>query len=96
MKNQDLLREQESFDSVYFHKLTFSTALLSAGSAINTCIAVASGEVKNAIAVIRPPGHHAETDKPGGFCHFDNVAVATQVVRQKYPEAYRKILIIDW
>ncbi|MCJ1474988.1 Histone deacetylase hda1 [Lambiella insularis] len=92
----ELLRLEATFDSIYFHRLTYSTALLSAGAAIETCLAVASGKVKNAIAVIRPPGHHAECDTSRGFCHFDNVSIATQVVRQTYPDQYRKILIVDW
>lgn len=52
-------------------------------------------EVKNAIAVIRPPGHHAEYDRSMGFCHFDNVAVAAKVVLQKHEEV-KKVLIVDW
>jgi histone deacetylase 6 len=83
------------FDSVYYNRLTYDTARLSAGSAIATTLAVAKGEVKNAIAVIRPPGHHAEVDRSMGFCHFDNVAIAAKVVQQKHPEI-RKIMIVDW
>ena len=96
MTEDELVRREKIFDSIYFHRLTYATALLSAGAAIETCLAVADGTVKNAIAVIRPPGHHAECDTSKGFCHFDNVSIATQVVRQRYPEQYRKILIVDW
>ena len=87
---------ERSLDSIYLHPLTYSSALLSTGAAIETALAVASGKVKNAIAVIRPPGHHAEADLSRGFCHFDNVSVATKVVRQTYPDKYRKIMIVDW
>ncbi|MCJ1315814.1 Histone deacetylase hda1 [Xylographa vitiligo] len=96
MSDEELGRLEKTFDSIYFHRQTYSAALLSAGAAIETCLAVATGEVKNAIAVIRPPGHHAECDTSRGFCHFDNVSIATQVVRQTHPEQYRKVLIIDW
>ena len=96
MSEDELLRREKSFDSIYFNRQTYSAALLSAGAAVETCLAVASGAVRNAIAVIRPPGHHAESDTSRGFCHFDNVSIATQVVRQKYPEEYRKVLIVDW
>ena len=96
MSDEELGRREKTFDSIYFHQQTYSTALLSAGAAIETCLAVAKGEVKNAIAVIRPPGHHAECDTSRGFCHFDNVSIATQVVRKSYPEQYRKVLIVDW
>ena len=91
-----LTRIEKTFDSIYFNQSTYNAALLSAGAAIETCLAVAAGDkVKNAIAIIRPPGHHAECDRSMGFCHFDNVAVATKVVRQRVP-GIRKVLIVDW
>ena len=91
-----LVQEESLMDSVYFNKSTYVTALLSAGAAIETCLAVAAGtEVKNGIAVIRPPGHHAIKEHSMGFCHFDNVAVAARAV-QKAHENIRKILIVDW
>ena len=96
LSNDDLKREESQFDSIYFHQQTFTTALLSAGSAINTCMAVARGQVKNAIAVIRPPGHHAVDTQSMGFCHFDNVAISAKAVKRAFPEKYRKILILDW
>lgn len=39
---------------------------------------VALGELDAGVAVVRPPGHHAEVDKPMGFCLFNNVAIAAQ------------------
>ncbi|KAL8868025.1 MAG: hypothetical protein Q9174_005266, partial [Haloplaca sp. 1 TL-2023] len=57
---EDLIHLERTLDSVYVNKLTFASALLSTGGAIETCKAVMSGKVKNGIAVIRPPGHHAE------------------------------------
>jgi histone deacetylase 6 len=96
MSHEELVREEKRFDSIYFHQLTYTAALLSTGSAINTTMAVATGQVKNAIAVIRPPGHHAEADHSMGFCHFDNVSIAAKVLKQRYPDQYRKILILDW
>ena len=86
---------EKKFDSVYFSQSTYNASLLSAGACIDTCLAVANGEVKNAFAVIRPPGHHAESDRSMGFCHFDNVAVAAKAVREKVPDV-RKVLIVDW
>lgn len=70
--------------------------MLSAGGAIETCRAVASRQLKNAIAVIRPPGHHAEQNRPMGFCMFDNVAIAAKVCQIDYKQTCRKILIVDW
>lgn len=96
MTEDELLRKEILFDSIYFNRQTYSAALLSAGAAVETCLAVATGTVKNAIAVIRPPGHHAERDVSRGFCHFDNVSIATEVVRERYPQEYRKVMIVDW
>ncbi|KAJ5318145.1 hypothetical protein PENANT_c043G02693 [Penicillium antarcticum] len=96
MSDDTLIKLEENRDSIYFNKLTFSTALLSAGGAIETCMAVAQRKVKNAIAVIRPPGHHAEDDAAMGFCLFNNVSVAARVCQRKLGDACRKIMILDW
>lgn len=91
-----LVHLERQYDSIYFNKLTFKSALLSAGGAIETCRAVVSQQVRNAIAVIRPPGHHAECNRPMGFCLFDNVSIAAKVCQLDYPKTCRKILIFDW
>ncbi|KAL8381002.1 hypothetical protein RB595_005345 [Gaeumannomyces hyphopodioides] len=82
--------------SLYVGSMTYEASLISAGGAIETCKAVVSGEVKNAFAVIRPPGHHAEWDAPMGFCLFNNVPVAAKVCQKEFPDICRKILIVDW
>ncbi len=83
-------------DSVYVGSMTFEASLISAGGAIETCKAVCRGDVKNAFAVIRPPGHHAERNHPLGFCMFNNVPIAAKVCQREYPDTCRKILILDW
>ncbi len=82
--------------SIYVGSLTFEAALLSAGGAIETCKNVVVGKVKNAIAVIRPPGHHAEHNESLGFCIFNNVPIAAKVCMADYPDLCRKIMILDW
>ncbi|KAL2041750.1 hypothetical protein N7G274_005534 [Stereocaulon virgatum] len=96
MNPDTLVYLEKNFDSIYLNTVTFGCALLSAGGAIETCRAVAARTVKNAIAVIRPPGHHAECNRPMGFCIFDNVSIAAKVCQLDYPETCRKILILDW
>jgi len=76
--------------------MTEYCARLSAGGAIEAARAVVTGQVKNAIAVIRPPGHHAEHGEPGGFCFFNNVCVAARLMQTQYPDTIRKVLIVDW
>ncbi|KAK4184869.1 histone deacetylase clr3 [Podospora australis] len=83
-------------DSIYVGSMTYEASLISAGGAIETCKAVVAGTVKNAFAVIRPPGHHAEFDSPMGFCLFNNVPIAAKICQSDYPDLCRKILILDW
>ncbi|KAF4625043.1 hypothetical protein G7Y89_g13124 [Cudoniella acicularis] len=82
--------------SLYVGTLTYYAALISAGGAIETCKNVVLGRVKNAIAVIRPPGHHAEHNESMGFCVFNNVPIAVRTCMQDYPDLCRKVLILDW
>ncbi|KIH93503.1 histone deacetylase 6/10 [Sporothrix brasiliensis 5110] len=86
----------EGRDSLYVGSMTYEASLLSAGGAIETCKSVVRGDVKNAFAIIRPPGHHAEYDQPMGFCLFNNVPIATRVCQKEYPDLCRKVLILDW
>ncbi|RSH94679.1 Histone deacetylase hda1 [Saitozyma podzolica] len=55
---------------------------------------VCKGEVRNAFAIVRPPGHHAEPDEHMGFCFFNNVAVAAKEVQRQ--GLAKKVLILDW
>ncbi|KIV98406.1 hypothetical protein, variant 8 [Verruconis gallopava] len=96
LPKEQLIQMGKAADSLYLHPLSFLCAKLSAGGAIEACRAVAEGRVRNAMAVIRPPGHHAEHDKPGGFCFFDNVAIAARVCQRDFGDRCRKIMILDW
>ncbi|HWP96351.1 MAG TPA: histone deacetylase [Syntrophomonadaceae bacterium] len=69
--------------------------LVSAGSTLVMADAFMQGEVKNAFAIIRPPGHHAMTVSHGnrGFCDINNEAIMVNYLRQQY--GLKKIAIVD-
>ncbi|MDD4300219.1 MAG: histone deacetylase [Methanomicrobium sp.] len=68
-------------------------AFLSAGGALSAGEAVLSGGVRNAFAMVRPPGHHAGRGFAGGFCYLNNVAIMTRALQKS---GCKKVLIIDW
>ncbi len=51
-------------------------------------------EAQKGLAVIRPPGHHAEADEANGFCLFNNVAMAAKYALEMHD--VKRILIVDW
>lgn len=80
----DLIDEAENFNSIYFNKYSLQAAKLSAGSVIDLVDKVVTGELDNGLAIVRPPGHHAEYNYAMGFCLFNNVAIAAKVMIDKY------------
>ena len=73
---------------------SFEAALFAAGGAINAVDAVLRGAVHNAYALLRPPGHHAMSNRAMGFCIFNNAVVAAHYARRMY--GLERILIVDW
>lgn len=67
---------------------------LAAGAAIEAVTAVVRGSARNAFALVRPPGHHAEVDRAMGFCVFANVAIAAEHARREL--GVQRVLVIDW
>jgi acetoin utilization deacetylase AcuC-like enzyme len=69
-------------------------ARLAAGSLVALCAEVAGSRLDGGLAVVRPPGHHAERDLAMGFCLFNNVAIAAAALRAE--SAIDRVLIVDW
>lgn len=70
-------------------------ARVAAGTTIETVLSVATGRADNAVAIVRPPGHHAEADSAMGFCCFNNVAIAVRAAQQAKCGVER-VLVVDW
>jgi acetoin utilization deacetylase AcuC-like enzyme len=68
-------------------------ALLAAGAAVDAVERVMSGSHHAALALVRPPGHHAERDRAMGFCLFNNVAVAAAHARAS---GAARVAIVDY
>ena len=64
------------------------------GAAIICVDAVMQDQAKAAFAAVRPPGHHAAPAIPGGFCLFNNVAVAARHAQSRY--AIERVAILDF
>lgn len=72
----------------------YEMAAQSAGLSIAALDAVLRGDLTNAYALSRPPGHHCLPDYPNGFCLFANLALAIQSARAK--RLAERIVVLDW
>ncbi|MBN1763113.1 MAG: histone deacetylase [Methanomicrobia archaeon] len=75
---------------------TYDIALLAAGGLIKAVDEVMdeSNELRRIFALVRPPGHHANSTRGRGFCIFNNVAIAAEQLKREY--GAKRILIADW
>jgi acetoin utilization deacetylase AcuC-like enzyme len=77
----------------YFSQGTWEAARAAAGGVAELSLRVMNGALGRAIAVVRPPGHHAEPDRAMGFCIYNNVAVAAAAARAS---GAARVAIVDW
>ncbi len=71
-----------------------TVARMAAGAAIRAVDAVLSREVDRAFCAIRPPGHHAESDRGMGFCIYNNAAVAARYAQSRF--GVERVVVLDW
>ncbi|XP_076169291.1 histone deacetylase 4 isoform X4 [Ptiloglossa arizonensis] len=81
-------------DTTWNELNTAPAARMAVGCVVDLALKTALGDIKNGFAVVRPPGHHAETNQAMGFCFFNSIAIAARLLQQKLD--VRKILILDW
>jgi acetoin utilization deacetylase AcuC-like enzyme len=71
-------------------------ARLAAGGACVAVDEVLRGQSKSVFVACRPPGHHATTGTPMGFCLYNNAAVAACYAQTTYPQEIQHVLIVDF
>lgn len=71
-----------------------SVARLAAGAAVDAVHRVLNGKDRQALCLIRPPGHHATASKAMGFCLLNNVSIAAKTAIAA--GSVNRILIVDW
>ncbi len=73
---------------------SYEIALRSAGLAMRAVDDVLSGDVKNAYALSRPPGHHCLPDEAMGFCLLNNISIAIEAAKRKH--GVDRVAVVDW
>jgi acetoin utilization deacetylase AcuC-like enzyme len=78
----------------YVRPASYDAALMAAGGLVEATRAVLDGDVGNAFALVRPPGHHALRNRGMGFCLFNNVAIAARYLLAE--RGLDRVLIVDF
>jgi acetoin utilization deacetylase AcuC-like enzyme len=73
---------------------TWEAALRAVGAGLDAVDQVMTGQAANAFCQVRPPGHHAESDRAMGFCFFSNAAIAALYARAKHGAV--RIAVVDF
>lgn len=73
---------------------SFEAACFAAGAAVNGIDMLIEESIANGMALIRPPGHHAEPDRSMGYCLFNNAAVAVHHAIERH--RIQRVLVVDW
>jgi acetoin utilization deacetylase AcuC-like enzyme len=73
---------------------TYEAALRAVGAAVFAVDEVLAGKTVNAFCATRPPGHHAETARPMGFCIFNTAAVAARHAQKRH--GIGRVAIVDF
>jgi acetoin utilization deacetylase AcuC-like enzyme len=77
----------------YITAESMAAARTAAGGVVEGVASVLDGRARHVLAVVRPPGHHAERARAMGFCLFNNVAIGVHAARAR---GVRRIAIVDF
>ncbi len=77
----------------YFSEGTLNASLLAAGAVLTAVDSILNNRVGRCFCSVRPPGHHAESNRSMGFCVFNNVAVGARYAQEK---GFKRVFIIDF
>jgi acetoin utilization deacetylase AcuC-like enzyme len=95
----DYIKKIKNFGTGYLDPDTYMSedslgaALYAAGAVIEAVERCKKGEIQRAFCAVRPPGHHAESDRAMGFCIFNNIAIGARYAQEA---GYKKVFLIDF
>ena len=72
---------------------SWDAAVLAAGVGIEAAARASARDIKRALLLVRPPGHHALVDRAMGFCLFNNIAICARSLQKL---GHAKVAILDW
>jgi len=78
----------------YSNEYSFKAASIAVGSSIDLVKDVIKGNLKNGFALLRPPGHHALSNRSMGFCLFGNISIAAKVSLNQ--QGVERVAIVDF
>ena len=73
---------------------SFEAALRAIGGATRAVDEIVHKKSANAFVAQRPPGHHAETVRPMGFCIFNQAAIAARYAQKKH--GLHRVAVVDF
>ena len=73
---------------------SYEAAIHAVGAGMLAVDEVVAGKASNAFCAMRPPGHHAETVRPMGFCLFNSAAIAARYAQRKH--GLERVAVVDF
>ncbi len=73
---------------------SWPAALHAVGAALEAADLIAAGRLNRAFCLVRPPGHHAESDQSMGFCLFNSIAIGARYLQQRH--GLKRVAIVDF